>query len=343
MKNPTLTNNSNLNLTMALWLAMDSYDHDPEDAPQDDLPIVSVTQLLKPTRALVLAHRVPVEDTTTDLQDLAARAIGQSVHDAIDRGIKSEKRNAILKMLGVSGKVIEKIKINPTAEELEAEPYMIPYYIEKRAYRKIKASNGTEVWISGKFDQVFNGQVEDNKTVPVYKYMKLDNSEKSDFALQQGMYRWLNPDLITSDLGRVNFIFKDWKKRDAQYIDGYPPYAVMEMPIQLLSLQDTETFIRHKLDEILASARITHEADLPRCKDEELWKSPDVHKYYKNPETAATGGRATKNFDTYPEAMQHKASLGGVGVIKTVPGEVRRCSYCDAAPLCTQRLEYATD
>lgn len=338
-----LTNNSNLSLTMALWLAMDTYDHEPDDAPTDNLPIVSVTQLLKPTRALVLAHRVPEEDSTVDLQDLAARALGQSVHDAIERGVRSPERDRILKMLGVSEKVIDRVRINPTKEEVAASASMLPYYIEKRAYRKIKATNGTEVWISGKFDQVFNGQVEDNKTVPAYKYMKMDNSEKSDFALQQGMYRWLNPDIITSDVGRVNFIFKDWRKGDSQYIPGYPPYPVTEMPIQLMSMEDTEKFIRAKLDEILASVRVTNEADLPRCKDEELWKSPDVHKYYKNPETAAKNGRSTKNFDSYPAAMQHKAQEGGVGIIKTVPGEVRRCSYCDAAPLCTQRLEYKTD
>jgi hypothetical protein len=82
---------------------------------------------------------------------------------------------------------------------------------------------------------------------------------------------------------------------------------------------------------------------MPRCKDEELWKSPDVHKYYKNPETLKKGGRATKNFDSYPAAMAHKAKQNGIGVIKTIPGEVRRCSYCDGAPLCTQRLEYKTD
>ena len=343
MAGQKLTNNSNLSLTMALWLAMDNYDHEPDDAPKDDLPIVSVTQLLKPTRALVLAHRVPEEEASVDLQDLAARALGQSVHDAIERGVKSDQRDRILKMLGVSGKVIEKIRINPTKEELEAEPYMIPYYIEKRAYRKITSTNGTEVWISGKFDQVFNGQVEDNKTVPVYKYMKMDNSEKSDFALQQGMYRWLNPEIITSDVGRVNFIFKDWRRGDSEYLPGYPPYPVTEMPIQLMSMEECEKYIRNKLDEILMSARITNEADMPRCREDELWKSPDVHKYYKNPETAAAGGRSTKNFDSYPAAMQHKAQQNGVGIIKTVPGEVRRCSYCDAAPLCTQRLEYKTD
>ena len=343
MPKKNLTNNSNLGLTMSLWLARDTYDHDPEDAPQDDLPIVSVTQLLKPTKALILGHRVEVEDAPTDLQDLAARVLGQSVHQAIEDSLNATDRAEILESLKIPAKVAAKIRINPTAEEIAADPEIIPVYAERRAYRKITASNGREVWISGKFDQVVNGQVEDNKTVPVYKYMKMDNSEKSDFALQQGIYRWLSPEIITSDMGKINFIFKDWTKGEAGRIPGYPPTPVFEMPIQLMDLKTTEGFIRRKLDEILLTAGMEHEADMPRCKDEELWKSPDVHKYYKNAETAAAGGRSTKNFDTYPEAMQYKASQGGVGVVKIVAGEVRRCTYCEAAPLCTQRLEYQTD
>ena len=343
MRNQIMTNNSNLGLTMALWLAMDNYDHEPEGAPQDDIPIVSVTDLLKPTKALVLSHRVPADENTVDLQDLAAARIGQSIHDAVEGAIHSDDRTQILKALGISENVIDRLRINPSLEDLTADPTIIPYYAERRSFRKITTTNGTEIWISGKFDQVINGQVEDNKIVPVYKYMKMDNSEKSDYALQQGMYRWLNPEMITSDLGKVNFIFKDWRKGDSMRMPDYPPFPVTEMPVQLMGLTETETFIRRKLDEILAAVQCDSEEQMPRCKEEELWKSPDVHKYYKNPETAKKGGRSTKNFDSYPAAMQHKATEGGVGVIVTVPGEVRRCSYCDAAPLCTQRLEYKTE
>jgi hypothetical protein len=343
MRTGILTNHSNLGLTMSLWLADDNYDHEPANAPQDEHPIISVTDLLKPTRALVLAHRVPDKEASTDLQNLVAARIGQSLHDAIERGVKSEKREAIMKALGYPEKVAGNLRINPSDEELAADPEIIAFYIEKRAYRLIQASNGTKIWISGKFDQVIDGRVEDNKTVSSYKYTKMDSSESGEFSLQQGIYRWLNPELILSDVGKVNFIIKDWKRSDAARIPGYPPTAVCEMPVQLMSHADVDVFVRRKLDEILAAVQIQNEADLPECAEEDLWKSPDTHKYYKNPETLSSGGRSTKNFDSYPAAMQYKAQQGGVGIVSTVIGEVRRCSYCDAAPLCTQRLQYKTE
>ena len=168
--------------------------------------------------------------------------------------------------------------------------------------------------------------------------MKMDQSEEGDYALQMSMYKWLNPEIITSDVGQINFIFTDWIRRDAAR-EGYPPKPAMEVPVQLMDPADAERFIRARLDLIEKNAGFESEADMVRCSDEELWRSDDVHKYYANQETADAGGRASKNFDTYAEAMEFKA-LKGKGVIKTVAGEVKRCSYCDAAPLCTQRLEY---
>lgn len=343
MTTRALQNKANLGLTMSMWLAHDTYDHDPVDAPQDDHPIVSATQLLKPTKALVLGHRVPEEDNELDLQDLVAARMGQSIHTGIEAAVLSEARDEILQRIGTAPHIIENLVINPTKEQLQNNTSAVALYLEQRRYRMVTTTNGTKVWISGQFDQVFAGRVEDNKTTSTYKWLKMDQSEKTDFAIQMSIYRWLDPEIITSDIGTVNFIFKDWKRGEASRIDGYPPFPVSELPVQLMSLEDTEKFIIRKLDEILMTVPMAHEADMPRCKDEELWKQPDVYKYYKNPETAKKRGRATKNFDSYPAAMQHKAQNGGVGAIVTFPGEVRRCSYCDAAPLCTQRLEYQTD
>lgn len=343
MRERPLTNQANLGLTMALWLAHDTYDYEPENAPKDDLPMISATELLKPTKSLVLSNRVPAEENPIDLQDLLAARMGQSIHSGIEDAVVSKKRDQILEKIGAAQHVIDNLIVNPTPEQLKEDTSLIPLYLEQRNYRLIETTNGTKIWISGQFDQVFAGRAEDNKTTSTYKWLKMDQSEKTDFARQLSIYRWISPEIITSEVGIINFIFKDWKKSEASRIENYPPFPVSELPVQLMSLQDTETFIRQKLDEILAAIPLQNDEDMPRCKDEELWKQPDVHKYYKNPETLKKGGRATKNFDSYPAAMAHKSKQGGVGVIKTVPGEVRRCSYCDGAPLCTQRLEYKTD
>lgn len=273
-----------------------------------------------------------------DISSLAASAIGQAIHTAIEDSYSSSARDELLAKLGYPKRVIDNLAINPTDEEVAANPQMIPIYLEQRAFRKVTLSSGTQLWVSGKYDQVVAGQVEDNKSTSAYKYCHMGQSEKSDYAKQQSIYRWLSPDKITSENGRINFIIKDWKKGDVNRIKNYPPNQVVELPVQLMSLKDTERMIISKLDELERCGNLLEE-DLPRCADEDLWKRPDTHKYYSDPEKAKLGGRSTKNFDSIGEASAHKAAKGK-GVIVTVPGPVKRCEYCNGAPLCTQRLEY---
>jgi len=335
MGKTTLINSTNLNLTMALWLATDTYDHIPVGAPKDGLPILSVTQLLKPTKALILGHRLPDKDNEIEIIKLTKSRIGQAIHSAIEAAFENPNKDVILKSIGFPSGVVDKLVLNPTKKMLEDRPDCIPIYIEQRAYRKVKTSAGTTMWISGKFDQVINGQPEDNKSTGVYSYMKMDQTEKGDYALQMACYKWLNEDIITSNMGIINFILTDWLQRDVGR-DNYPPNPVMEMPVNLYQPADAEKFIIAKLDEIEQNAGFASESDMIRCTDEELWRSEDVHKYYANPDKLA---RATKNFDNYAEALNHKTKAGK-GIVITSPGEVKRCNYCDAAPLCTQRLEY---
>lgn len=341
MGKTTLINANNLGPTMALWLATDTYDYAPANAPKDGLPILSVTQLLKPTKALILAQQVPDADNKVELESLASSRIGQSIHMAIEAAFENPNHDVVLKSLGFPGGLVDKLKLNPSPEFMKEHPDAIPVYLEKRAYRKIRTSAGTWVWISGKFDQVIAGRPEDNKSTKVYSYIKMDQTEKGNYALQMAMYRWLSPDIITSDVGVINFIFTDWKANEAGRTPNYPPRPVMEMPVSLMSEDDAERFIRAKLDELEMNAGKPQQ-DMIRCADEELWRAPDVFKYYANEDVAKANGRATKNFETMAQALAFKQEKGK-GVIVTVPGEVKRCSYCDAAPVCEQRLEYQTD
>ena len=54
-------------------------------------------------------------------------------------------------------------------------------------------------------------------------------------------------------------------------------------------------------------------------------------------------GRSTKNFDSMAEAKAHLSEKGHKGVIKIIPGEVKRCGYCAAYDICTQKDEYFHD
>ena len=343
MSNTSFKNASNLGLTLAAWLTYDTYDHNPKDAPDDGLPIISATSLLKPTKALILGHKVPKQDAVVEISDLVKSRVGQAVHALLEEAILEAKNNKeLLNQVGIPNQLLERMVINPTDQYLKENPQAIPAYIEQRFYRLLETSSGYKIWISGKADQIIGGSVEDNKTTSTYKYIKLDPTEIGEYSKQQSIYRWLAPTKVTSDVGKINFIFTDWKAGDVGRIPSYPTKPAMEVPINLMSLADTEAMLIQKIEEIRTNLNVQHQDDMVRCDESELWKAPDVYKYYASEETALAGGRASKNFTSHSAAMLHQAQKNK-GVVRVVPGEVKRCSYCDAAPICTQRLEYQSE
>ena len=103
-----------------------------------------------------------------------------------------------------------------------------------------------------------------------------------------------------------------------------------------MSLEETEKWVIAKLTQI-HDAKPLPESKIPECTEEELWRSAPQHKYYADPQNIT--GRSTKNFDDLAEANAFLVSKGK-GVVITIPGEVKRCGYCDAYPICTQRMRY---
>ena len=322
-----LTNNSGIGLALAVWLAHDEYDNGAGsvDAPEGEL--ISVTSLLKPTRQFVLAQRVPPEDRVLDVLDMSASRFGHAMHSSIENAWEKGYRNAMTR-LGYPQKVIDSVRINPEVEEEGA----INVYLEQRYFRKADG-----VVISGQFDEIINGELNDTKTTSVYAY--INGSKEEDHQRQGSIYRWINPEKVTSDIMRIQFIFTDWRRSEARINpEKYPQNRVHEHKIQLLSLTETENFIKEKLREIRANINLP-EKDIVRCTDKELWKSDPVYKYYSDPAKAQSGGRSTKNFSNLQEAHSHQAKVGK-GVVITVPGQVRACGYCPAFSICTQKDEY---
>ena len=108
-----------------------------------------------------------------------------------------------------------------------------------------------------------------------------------------------------------------------------------------MTLEETERWIRKKLEQV-ARYKDTPEADIPECTDEELWRSSPQYKYYADP--LKTTGRSTKNFDNPLDAKKFMmVEKAGKGVIITIPGEVKRCTYCEAFPICSQKEKYFHD
>lgn len=317
-----ITNNSDVSLPLAVWLVDDNYDYN------DAENYISATALMKPLRQIVLPRRIEQgQRQAPDVTDFIARAMGHSLHDSIEKAwVKNHVKNLL--KLGYPESAINRIMINPEKDALL--PDTIAVYIEQRAIRNYKGYN-----IGGKFDMVADGVVNDNKSTSAFTW--LHGTRDDEHALQGSLYRWLNPDKITEDYIRINYIFTDWQKMAAKTNPAYPQCRVMHKDIPLLSIEKTEAWIDWKLNQINKYSNVP-ESQVPECTDDELWRSDPKYKYYSNP--LKTDGRSTKNFDSITEAKMFMAEKGGVGIVKTIPGEPKRCGYCDAFDVCTQKDRY---
>ena len=311
------SNTSAVPLSLAVFLASDFYDHD------HDPNTISATSLIKPLRQIVLSARVPEDMTPVDLVNLVPSRMGSAIHDAIERSWKDNYQIA-LDHLGYPKKVIEKIRINPKPEELQDG--QIPIYLEQRAYKQVG-----KFLISGKYDFIGDGRVEDFKSTSAYTAINNTNDEK--YIWQGSIYRWLNPKIITKDEMAIQFIFTDWSKAKAMQDPKYPQQRIQQRLLPLKSFQETDAFVNRKLNQI-EQYWDAKEEDLPLCTDADLWRSEPVFKYYKNPEKRA---RSTKNFDNLHDAQLRLIEDGSVGVVVEQPGQVTACKYCPAFAVCSQK------
>ena len=309
------TNVSEVPLALAVFLASDYYDYD--DTPHT----ISATTLLKPLRQIILPTRMPPGEGLVNLADMMSNRLGAAVHDAIERAWLSNHKVA-MSGLGFPARVIDQVVINPTTV-LEGQ---IPIYLEQRLKRKVGK------WtVTGKFDFVGEGRVQDFKTASVWSYMNQVNANKQ--TMQGSIYRWLDPKLITQDEMDIHHIFMDWKAGMVKTDPNYPPQRFKKQTFPLLSEQETDRFITKQLIDIELHWD-TPEDQLPLCNDEDLWRSEPVFKYYKNPAKTA---RSTKNFDNAHDARLRFIEDGSVGTVKEVPGQVTACKYCPAFTICTQK------
>lgn len=317
------TNHEQIPLALAVFLASDSYDHEED--------VISATTLLKPIRQVVLAKRVPHEDKLVDIAGLVSSRMGTAIHDAIERAWKSGNLPEQLIALGYPRRVAERIRVNPTKEEVEAG--CIPVYMEVRSYREIEG-----IKISGKFDFIGDGSVQDFKSTSVYTYINQTNATK--YPLQGSIYRWLNPELVTQSFMYIHYIFTDWSAAKAKSEKGYPKSRIVSQPYDLLTMEQTEQFIRQRVL-LLKKYFEAPEHEIPECTDEELWRKETVWKYYKDPNKI--DGRSTKNFDSKAEAFARFAQDGSSGAVREVKGGVGACKYCDAFTVCTQKDRLIAD
>lgn len=316
------TNLTGVPLSLAAFLAHDSYDYDPHT--------ISATSLIKPLKQRILASRVPPGAFPVDVLSLVKSRMGSAIHDAVEKVWVAGHYRESMKLLGYPQAVIDRVVVNPDPNNLP--PGAIPVYMEQRLYKEIEGQK-----VSGKFDFVAEGRLEDFKSTSTFTWIKGTKTE--DYQLQGSIYRWLGPHIITEPYMVIQFIFTDWKEGIAKTDKNYPQRPVEPLQIPLLSLEDTEDFVVDRLRQYKAMKDLPEE-ELPMCSDKDLWRDDPVFKYYKNP---AKLTRSTKNFESKEEAYARLAEDGGVGIVLEKPGEVRACKYCAAFPVCKQKDAYLAD
>lgn len=326
--NQRYSNVSDVPLSLGVFLASDNYDYN------DDPFVISTTSLIKPVRQLILGTRA--EQTVGNrvapaLASMMPSRLGSAIHDAIERAWLNNHQVA-LEAMGVPKRVRDRVRVNPTKEYLalaEKEGIdIIPVYLEQRSHKTVGK------WtVSGKYDFVGDGYPEDFKTTGVYTFIMGNNTDK--YRLQLSIYRWLNPEIITQDVGKIQMIFTDWSAMQARQDPRYPQQRFHELRIPLLSYAETDLYVNQRLN-LIESCTNLDEHLLPLCDDEDLWRTEPKFKWYKNGDTTAK--RSTKNFDSLHDAQRHMTvEGGGAGAIKEVPGEVKACHHCPGFSLCSQK------
>lgn len=334
----TFSNGTGVPLSVAVFLATDYYDYVPN--------VVSATALMRPIRQQVLPARVPLDapERVIEIMGTVKSRMGTAIHDSVEKTWTQGHYKKAMLGLGYPQKIIDRVVVNPgytndpatgNPVKVEGSPELaadaIPVYMEIRSFKEIGGKT-----ISGKFDFVAEGRLEDFKSTSTFTWVNDTKSE--DYKLQGSIYRWLNQDIITQDHMAIQFLFTDWMKYRTTD-NNYPSHPVKQMTYPLMSLDDTEYYVRSKL-EMFDRYKDSNEQDIPQCTDKELWRKEPQFKYYKNPNKTS---RSTKNFTSSAEAYARLSADGGVGVVKEVPGEVVACRFCPAFSVCTQKDTYLMD
>jgi hypothetical protein len=276
------------------------YDYKP-----DDEFAISVTSLLKPIQAIVLARLNKELNKEVDFADIIASANGTAMHYHFEQSLRWYNEN------------------NPDKEQ---------YTMEIRNSKKIGR------WtVSGKFDLAINGYGADLKTTSVYKYMSKDDS---DYINQISYYRWLHPEHINKEDAAILFLFTDWKNADR--LRNPREYPSARGALKLIKLKEPSVVEAETIEKIKAIDIAMETGIIPECSMEELWATPTLYKVYKTVGAAKAMPGGSK-FENIYDAQDFCTSKGVPQTnIKEVKGTAKRCNYCEVRNICPQATKLSS-
>jgi len=352
-----LTNKHGIGLSVALMLATDDYDHDYRPNA------FSATGLLKPLRVLALS--IIHKDKLTgeiDVTNLVASSTGTAVHDRLENTwLNPKKVKAGLARLGYKD---AKVLVNPTDEELKNSPNHAVVYVEIRNEKTIIIDE-FKLILTGKFDIVLQGKLEDLKNTGTFKvikalkelewFKKLKSSMNQnnimsvmddiantcptifEYCIQGSIYKFLNPKIIVEDFMSIQFIMKDWYKGQVgkAYYPSVNPY---QFDIDLFTSNEIKTWIYYRINDL---NDIIKTNSIPYCTDAELWRNPPEFKVYKDHSSKRALPKGT--FANYADAQAFSKKRKVPGDVRLIPSTPKRCNYCNTREVCDQYAKFIVD
>lgn len=191
--------------------------------------------------------------------------------------------------------------------------------------------------ISGQFDNfdAIKGTLTDYKVTSVYS---AKSKAHTDYEAQLNLLAHiLRCNGYTVNSIQIVAILRDFSPCKLQRETNYPTTPVQTIIFPLWSEEKCENYIFERI-------RLHQEARtrLPRCNDEECWKTPDTYALMKeNRKTAVKLFEDRNEAATAYNTACDKAKDGEIYYIQKRPGRCVRCEdYCPAKKFCTQYQEY---
>lgn len=253
----------------------------------------TTTGLLRPPRIAELS-RANWDKMEEDASDLVWRMSGQTKHVVLERIAKQDP---------------------------------LRYLAEERLHHVVTV-DGKDYNLSGQIDlyDFKDATLYDWKETSIWKVVMGDQKEWEQQA-NINLYLAQQNNFTIDRVVNIAFL-KDWKKRDADQKQDYPPSAIQACPLGIWPDGVAEAFIRGRIR--------LHEAakeKLPECSEEDRWAKPEKYALMKKGQK-----RAVKLYDS--EDLANAAVTGPKHFVEYRAGESTRCRfYCGCLPFCQQGRE----
>jgi hypothetical protein len=177
----------------------------------------------------------------------------------------------------------------------------------------------------------------DYKTMSVWGWVFWKDGKFNPYEVQLNAYKYLYSkcDFYAKKLKIVAF-FRNWEKKKVG--NGYPKIPIMEIPVKSWTLEETEDYIKTKIN-AFEKFKDAPEPELPMCLPEELWQSPTKYAVKRQGnKTAMSGGikNSKEEADKFILNQKIQDKKPYKYIVEVRPGTVERCNYCDGRTWCGQ-------